>query len=120
MVFIVSSTLNTATCSPQCENGGKCLSYNTCECAKDFRGKQCQYNVEICSPKKINFNGAYNCSGDNNALRCRLSCPQGVEFSSLPAAEYVCEYEKGFFEPSNVPQCNYGKFQTVSVLEFFL
>ncbi|XP_031619378.1 hemocytin isoform X2 [Contarinia nasturtii] len=96
------------TCSPACQNGGVCLSYNVCQCAKDYRGKQCQFNVDVCSPKKIEFNGAYSCSGDNDALRCKLSCIEGVAFSFPPAAEYVCEYEKGYFTPSPVPRCNYS------------
>lgn len=99
----------TATCLPPCQNGGQCLSYNTCQCGQEFRGEQCQFNVDVCSPKKIDFNGAYSCSGDNNALRCKLSCPEGVTFSSPPAAEYVCEYENGYFLPKIVTQCNYSK-----------
>lgn len=101
--------LFSATCTPPCQNEGKCLSYNVCECEKDFRGKQCQYNVEVCSPKKLNFNGAYNCSGDNEAFRCSISCPEGVEFTSLPANEYVCEYENGYFTPTLIPNCNFSE-----------
>lgn len=81
-----------------------------CQCAKDYRGKQCQFNVDVCSPKKIDFNGAYSCSGDNDAIRCKLSCPDGVTFSHPPAIEYICEYEKGYFTPSNVPRCNYSEY----------
>ena len=32
------------TCTPACQNGGNCLSYNTCQCPPDFRGPQCQYS----------------------------------------------------------------------------
>lgn len=99
----------TAICSPSCQNGGKCLSHNVCQCEKEFRGKQCQYSVEVCSPKKIGFNGAYNCSGNNDLLRCSLACPAGIEFSSQPAPEYVCKYEEGEFRPTPVPQCKYSE-----------
>lgn len=77
-----------------------------CQCEKDFRGKQCQYNVEVCSPTKMKFNGAYRCSGDNESFRCKLSCPNGIAFLSEPADEYVCQYEHGYFTPPIVPQCN--------------
>lgn len=56
----------------------------------------------------MKFNGAYNCSGDNDVFKCKLSCPQGIEFDSTPAAEYVCLYEKGYFTPSPIPMCKYG------------
>lgn len=99
----------TAICSPSCQNGGQCISHNVCQCGKEFRGGQCQYSVEVCSPKKIGFNGAYNCSGNSDLLRCSLSCPQGVEFSSPPASEYVCKYEMGEFGPLPIPQCKYSE-----------
>lgn len=99
-----------ATCVPPCENAGKCLSYNVCECPKDFRGKQCQYSVDVCSPKKLNFNGAYICSGDNESFKCKLKCPDGVAFTNDPEPEYVCAYERGFFIPTFIPQCKYSRF----------
>lgn len=110
--------MHTAICSPSCQNGGKCLSHNVCQCGKEYRGKQCQYNVEVCSPKKIEFNGAYNCSGNNDVLRCSLSCPEGVEFSSQPMSEYVCKYEEGKFLPLPIPQCKYSK--RIVIISFFI
>lgn len=96
-------------CTPPCENGGHCLSYNTCQCSPLFRGPSCQYSVEVCSPKRLDFNGAYNCSGDNNHIACVLSCPQGVEFEYPPHSKYICMYEKGYFEPSTIPKCKFSK-----------
>ncbi|KAG4071830.1 hypothetical protein HA402_005991 [Bradysia odoriphaga] len=96
-----------AVCTPPCENGGHCLSHNTCQCSPLFRGPSCQYSVEVCSPKRLQFNGAYNCSGDNNHIACVLSCPQGVEFEYPPQSKYICMYEKGHFEPSTVPKCKF-------------
>lgn len=95
-----------ATCTPPCENGGTCLSYNVCQCPQDFRGKQCQYNVDVCSPKKLNFNGAFNCSGDNEALRCVCICPHGVKPDGPLAPLYTCEYSKGYFD-FTPPKCNF-------------
>lgn len=86
------------------------MSYNVCQCPQDFRGKQCQFNVDVCSPKMLKFNGAYSCSGDNEVFKCKLSCPDGIDFDSKPAAEYVCEYEKGYFTPSPIPLCKFGNF----------
>lgn len=103
-----------AICSPPCQNSGVCLSYNVCQCPQDYRGKQCQYNVEVCSPKKMNFNGAYNCSGDNEALQCTLSCPSGVEVVGQFASVYTCSYENGFFEPTQIPECKYSELRTNS------
>lgn len=99
-----------AVCSPQCEHGGHCLSYNVCQCPPTHRGPQCQYNVESCSPKRLKFNGPYNCSGDNNEIRCVLSCPKGVEFDVPPSPQYTCLYEQGFFVPTNIPSCQFSKY----------
>lgn len=97
-----------AVCTPQCQNGGHCLSYNVCQCPPTHRGPHCQYDVESCSPKKMQFNGAYNCSGDNNRIRCILSCPHGVDFDFKPAAQYTCTYESGYFEPASIPKCQFS------------
>lgn len=36
--------LSLATCSPACENGGQCISFNICQCSKMHRGAFCQYS----------------------------------------------------------------------------
>lgn len=93
------------TCTPKCLNGGKCISLNVCQCDKDFRGPNCQYNTEACTPKKINFNGGYSCHGDDKSFSCSLYCPDGIEFEFEPAEEYRCDYATGIFMPLKVPQC---------------
>lgn len=98
-----------AVCTPSCENGGHCLSHNVCQCPPTFRGPSCQYSVDVCTPKRMQFNGAYNCSGDNNHIACALSCPQGVEFEFPPQSKYICLYEKGYFEPTTIPKCLFSK-----------
>ena len=114
-----------ATCDPVCENGGKCLADNQCQCGEDFRGPQCQfgklllfstifllYRVSIessvCDPAKLEFNGGFNCTGTNEQFSCSLFCPDGIEFSSIPAPSYTCNYAEGTFMPTQVPQCQYG------------
>ncbi|XP_059615285.1 hemocytin [Phlebotomus argentipes] len=92
-------------CIPRCRNGGNCLSFNVCQCPPEFRGPQCQYSVENCAPKKLKFNGGYNCSGTGDTITCTLYCPQGVEFDQQPAPQYTCSYASGVFSPSFVPKC---------------
>lgn len=58
----------------------------------------------------MNFNGAYNCSGDNEVLQCTLSCPSGVEIDGQLAPVYKCNYANGFFEPTPIPVCKYSEF----------
>lgn len=117
--------LCSAVCSPQCQNGGHCLSHNVCQCPPNFRGPSCQYDVEVCSPKRLQFNGAYNCSGDNDHIGCVLSCPNGVEFDFPPHSKYICTYERGYFEPTPTPRCQFSKtfhafFIAASIVVFLL
>lgn len=98
-----------AICDPPCINGGNCLSFNVCQCPKEFRGPQCQYSVERCATTKLNFNGGFQCSGTAHVLSCKLTCPKTVNFEFQPADEYVCSYETGQFSPAKVPRCVFGK-----------
>lgn len=59
----------------------------------------------------MNFNGAYNCSGDSEALQCTLRCPNGVEVVGQFASVYTCNYENGLFEPTSIPECKYGELR---------
>lgn len=81
-----------------------------CQCGPEHSGAQCQYEMAVCSPKKLNFNGSYKCSGTKDELSCVLSCPEGVEFSFQPKSNYVCKYEHGIFLPKDIPQCKFGKY----------
>lgn len=112
--------LLSATCTPSCQNGGQCISHDVCQCAETYRGKQCQYSVEVCAPSKMNFNGAINCSGDSEQMRCVLSCPENIPFhpDTPPAAFYACSYELGVYSPSPVPQCKYRKL-VCSIVQAF-
>uniref|UniRef100_A0A8D8ZF36 Hemocytin n=1 Tax=Cacopsylla melanoneura TaxID=428564 RepID=A0A8D8ZF36_9HEMI len=94
-----------ATCEPTCLNGGSCISLNTCQCPQSYRGPQCQYPIEVCDVKKLNFNGNYKCSGNSNSFSCVLNCPSGMQFESEPASLYVCQYDQGRFMPDNIPRC---------------
>jgi hypothetical protein len=75
-----------------------------------FRGSVCQYPVENCSPKKLGFNGGYNCSETGEELSCRLHCPEEINFDFPPAEVYTCKYSVAEFIPENVPKCLLRKF----------
>ncbi|RXG71349.1 hypothetical protein Avbf_00325 [Armadillidium vulgare] len=66
-----------AICDPECINGGICLAPNICECSSEFRGPICQYPISNCDPKKLNFNGGYNCSGENMDFGCQTLVSRG-------------------------------------------
>ncbi|EFA10333.2 hemocytin [Tribolium castaneum] len=93
------------TCTPPCLNGGNCLSFNRCQCPQDFRGPQCQYRTDNCDPRKLQFNGGYNCSGDLLSFSCSLHCPEGMNFETTPSYLYTCLYEEATFKPQPIPQC---------------
>ncbi|RZF44969.1 hypothetical protein LSTR_LSTR001930 [Laodelphax striatellus] len=97
-------------CSPPCLNGGSCMSNNLCQCPQQYRGSQCQYSVDVCDARKLNFNGNYNCSGTGDYFSCSLTCPLGMSFASNAAIGqvYTCDYSTGSFTPSVVPQCVFG------------
>lgn len=40
-LFILSSSLSAALCSPVCLNGGSCVRPNICDCPRGFYGAQC-------------------------------------------------------------------------------
>ena len=59
-----------------------------------------------CDPSKLNFNGGYNCSGNQETLSCSLFCPDGIQFSKQPEPYYTCSYSNGRFESKfAMPQC---------------
>ncbi|XP_025836285.1 hemocytin [Agrilus planipennis] len=95
-------------CSPPCQNGGNCLSFNVCQCPQEYRGPQCQYRADACTSTKLQFNGGYNCSITGEFFSCVLSCPEGVDFEFPPASIYTCSYDTGTFVPFPIPQCVYG------------
>ncbi|XP_068082174.1 hemocytin [Anabrus simplex] len=96
-----------AKCDPPCKNGGICLSYNMCQCPKEFRGRQCQYSKTACTAKKLNFNGGYNCSDNGETYTCEIHCHSNARFSQPPASSYICNFSTGEFVPAEVPKCIY-------------
>lgn len=107
--FYSNNFHHSAHCSTKCSNGGQCVGPNTCKCPEDFVGSHCQHSKEKCSPKKIGFNGNFECVGTQEDLSCSLKCPAGIEFEFPPQPIYKCKFATGVFTPSNVPKCVYGK-----------
>lgn len=64
----------------------------------------------------MGFNGGYRCEVVENGYACTLNCPPGVDFTAPPASQYLCAYEKGYFEPQPIPQCQTnGHFKIIPV-----
>jgi len=96
-------------CNPACRNGGTCIYRNTCQCPQNFAGSYCQHSIDRCAPTKLGFNGGVRCTGTSTGLSCVVTCPEGISFTSPPAAAYECTFERGVFSPANVPKCVYGE-----------
>uniref|UniRef100_A0A1I8MML0 Hemocytin n=2 Tax=Musca domestica TaxID=7370 RepID=A0A1I8MML0_MUSDO len=103
-------------CDPPCSNGGRCISFNVCQCAKNYRGDHCQFSISSCNVTKTNFNGNYKCSYDNELAKCTFMCPEvpglKVEGGSLNV-EYKCKYDVGKFYPTPLPKCVYPSGYTI-------
>ncbi|XP_071530011.1 hemocytin-like isoform X2 [Panulirus ornatus] len=102
-------------CDPVCENGGECIGPDLCQCTSSYRGNICQYPISNCDPKKLTFNGQYNCSGKGMVFGCSLDCPVGVNFESPPADIYNCDFTTGTWSPSPIPQCDYSTLLTTTI-----
>lgn len=75
--------------------------------------------ISNCDPKKMGFNGGYNCSGEGMDFGCALWCPERVEFEFPQADLYSCDYATGIWSPSPIPQCDYSKFTRPDGLQGF-
>uniref|UniRef100_A0A1I8Q8K8 Hemocytin n=1 Tax=Stomoxys calcitrans TaxID=35570 RepID=A0A1I8Q8K8_STOCA len=102
-------------CDPPCANGGRCISFNVCQCAKNYRGDHCQHGISACNVTKTNFNGNYKCAYDNDVAKCTFLCPEvpGLKVEGRLDIEYKCKYEEGVFFPSPLPKCIYPPGYTI-------
>ena len=66
--------------------------------------------ISNCDPKKLGFNGGYNCTGEGMDFGCKLWCPAGVNFKFPAAAFYECDYATGRWSPQPIPDCDYGEW----------
>ncbi|CAH1784934.1 unnamed protein product [Owenia fusiformis] len=76
------------TCSPSCQNGAHCLSYNRCQCEHGYKGHRCQLpicqpgcgpNAKCVKPGECQCNEGYNgpkCKRERH-LTCKLPCYNG-------------------------------------------
>ncbi|XP_070569387.1 epidermal growth factor-like protein 6 [Ptychodera flava] len=63
-----NGTCTTPICSERCENGGRCIIPNLCECTPNFSGPTCDIDVNECLTNNggcdhscINNHGSYSC-----------------------------------------------------------
>ncbi|XP_030375562.1 hemocytin [Scaptodrosophila lebanonensis] len=95
------------TCSPACENGGQCISFNVCQCSKMYRGAHCEFNIASCNVTNTDFNGNYKCAYGMEEARCRFTCPQvpGLQVRGDLDVEYICNYKQARYIPAPLPKC---------------
>ncbi|XP_076436572.1 epidermal growth factor-like protein 8 [Babylonia areolata] len=81
-------TCSTPVCGQPCQNGGKCVAPDTCQCPDGWSGPQCQNDVDECEGQNKcqqvcqNLPGSYECScqdgfkiaEDNTSCTICLSC----------------------------------------------
>uniref|UniRef100_A0AAY4EB03 Neural EGFL like 2 n=1 Tax=Denticeps clupeoides TaxID=299321 RepID=A0AAY4EB03_9TELE len=70
-----NGTVCRALCDGMCQNGGTCVSPNSCVCQQGFTGKRCETDVDECKSGK---NGCANdtvCFNLDGGYDCR--CPHG-------------------------------------------
>lgn len=98
-----------AVCDKACSNGGKCYAPNICSCPQNFKGYQCQFPVENCSPaSKLDFNGGYKCTATLTDVKCSIFCDHGIPFEFDAEPFYTCKFETGEFLPKTIPHCKHG------------
>nr|XP_014086275.2 hemocytin [Bactrocera oleae] len=102
-------------CEPACQNGGKCISFNMCQCTQQYRGDYCQYSVQACNVTNTGFNGNYKCKYDGLEAKCKFSCASspGTTVHGNLNIEYTCKYSVGDFYPKPLPKCIYAPGYTV-------
>lgn len=61
--------------------------------------------ADVCDAEKLHFNGGYHCRDSGDTYSCTLHCPQGIKFEFPASPVYICNYDKGIFEPQPIPQC---------------
>ncbi|XP_041934937.1 protein kinase C-binding protein NELL2 isoform X2 [Alosa sapidissima] len=73
--YIGNGTVCKPLCDGLCQNGGSCVSPDTCICQQGFTGKRCETDIDECE------NGRHTCSNDtvcfnmDGGYDCR--CPHG-------------------------------------------
>ncbi|XP_048124329.1 protein kinase C-binding protein NELL2 isoform X2 [Alosa alosa] len=73
--YVGNGTVCKPLCDGLCQNGGSCVSPDTCICQQGFTGKRCETDIDECE------NGRHTCSNDtvcfnmDGGYDCR--CPHG-------------------------------------------
>ncbi|PIK62037.1 putative epidermal growth factor-like protein 8-like [Apostichopus japonicus] len=109
------------TCTPECQNGGLCVSPDHCACRRGWSGRlcaddvnECEHDYHGCSQICKNTNGTYQCgcyegfalTADTRTCQVCISCSS--EFQSLAARVELVERELGEMKKN---QTLYNSFQ---------
>ncbi|XP_070570924.1 signal peptide, CUB and EGF-like domain-containing protein 1 [Ptychodera flava] len=96
-----------AICSPRCENGGRCMSPNVCECTPNFSGSTCDIDVDECLTNNggcdhscFNNRGSYSCVCQVGYILAidAHSCVDADEcIESNGGCDHVCDNTAGSF-----------------------
>ncbi|KFM56822.1 Complement receptor type 2, partial [Stegodyphus mimosarum] len=91
-------------CDPPCENGGSCITHNTCSCTNEYRGEVCQYPISLCVLSKNRQPSNWQCNHTAIDTACDISChaPDTSE-ASTEIYRHVCSIE-GLWSPP-LPSC---------------
>ncbi|CAH1404838.1 unnamed protein product [Nezara viridula] len=99
------------SCIPQCQNGGSCISPNTCTCPETYYGPYCQYEKKPCFDFPLTPMNAHKvCAADS----CTMVCVDGHTFqdgSSVATVvckegEWVPARKEWLFVPDCLPTCS--------------
>lgn len=103
-----SSKCSIPICSPDCQNGGRCVGPNSCACPVGWSGSscdvdvnECEYDYHGCSQLCKNANGTYSCGcyagfalmADTKTCQVCISC--SPEYQALAARVEAIERELG-------------------------
>ncbi|KAG8186759.1 hypothetical protein JTE90_010656 [Oedothorax gibbosus] len=93
-----------AICSPECQNGGRCLGHNNCLCTREFRGSRCEYPLSNCDGHERFASVAYQCQTNSKETVCTISCSSGSTLQPPQHTKYTCSFD-GTWVPDLKPIC---------------
>ncbi|XP_023666191.1 protein kinase C-binding protein NELL2a-like [Paramormyrops kingsleyae] len=94
-----NGTICKALCDGRCENGGTCVSSNTCVCQQGFTGKSCETDIDECSDGFVECDSRATCVNLPGWYHCE--CRDGY-------------HDNGMFSPNgdscqDIDECRTGR-----------